>query len=239
MVESDSSSCGLDFAPGVSYLVQARRSDDGHSRQMRARIGHQQVRHPRRSLFPRELQRGVSNPRVFGSLVEFLKPGPSSRSTDSDLERPVANVKVVAISENGTREPDPDSQGRFSIAAPAGTYTVALILPSGLTSEKPYQVEVSSRSVMVTFSAMSWNPANEPFFGNDGILERKNCDVEPTMRSLTSENPTEVRFCEQPRWTHSAGTGSTSGAPPAVFNTRIGPVAHAAHLCHPSLGSDG
>jgi hypothetical protein len=46
------------------------------------------------------------------------------------------------------------------------------------------------------------NPADEPFFGEDGILERKNCDVEPTMRSLTSETPTEVRF----------------------VNTRVGPI---------------
>ena len=51
-------------------------------------------------------------------------------------------------------------------------------------------------------SSMSGNPADEPLFGERGILERKNCDAEPTMRSLTSENATEVRF----------------------VNTRVGPI---------------
>jgi von Hippel-Lindau disease tumor supressor len=194
VVESDTSTCGVNFTPGVSYLVQGRRHDDGHITTDACSYTSPASDAPEEIAILRELQRGVSNPRVFGSLVEFLNPGPSNRATDPDLQRPMGNVKVMAIAANGTREAVTDSQGRFSIAVPAGTYLVAPILPSGLTSEKPYEVEVSTCSVMVSFIAMSSNPHGGLSSREDDILERKNCDVEPTMRSLTSEIPTDVRF---------------------------------------------
>jgi hypothetical protein len=170
-VFSSTSSCGTNFAPGETYLVQAGEGDDG-------RIGTGACTFTRRaSDAPQEIQilRKINAREpyvgIFGRLIEFRKPNPMSRPTDADLWQPLPGVAVVVSSAVLKRRTTTDAEGHFSFATlPPGVYRIKVALepplklssyPPGFRgfhqrSENPERIELRDCPVRVALQAMGW-----------------------------------------------------------------------------------
>jgi len=132
-VESGRSSCGVDFAPGGTYLVDGQRSDDGTvstsacSFTQPARFATTEIEILRR------MAAGKPSRAIFGVLVEFRKPGPKSRPTDPDLWQPLTNVHIAIAGGPRSYRTRTDNEGRFVIWNPLpGTYHLKPALPPPL-----------------------------------------------------------------------------------------------------------
>ena len=168
-VFSDKSSCGYDFAPGVPYLVDARKGTQGQ----RINVHVCSLTQPASEALEeigilRRIGAGQPPLGIFGQLIEFRKPGPQSLPSDPDLRQPLQNVPVEISGGASTRRTNTDDSGRFAVwDLPPGVYRVRVDLQPPLTLWKyspgfhyhtadPDRIVLGSCPARVSLTASSW-----------------------------------------------------------------------------------
>lgn len=165
---SDTSSCGIDFTSGQTYLVRAHRNLDGTAT-TGACSGTTLASHARDDIqILRKIAAQKSYLGIFGEVIESVEPGPDSRPTDADLWRPIAGVPVIVAGGDQTRRTITDAEGHFSVwNLPDGVYRVKVEVKPPLTlddyspgfhfsSSDPNQVQLDGCPARVFFVARRW-----------------------------------------------------------------------------------
>ena len=202
-VSSEMSSCGVDFAPGVPYLVAATRSSDGTihvdacSNSSPAAGALDEIE------MLRALRSGTKPSRLFGRVVEFRKPGPDSRPTDPDLYQLLSNVPVIVAGGDLFRETRTDADGRFAFDdLPRGRYRVAVQVPAPKrvldyspgfhqTDSDPALASVEGCPVRVHFTVSEW----EALIGHlPPLVHLQSCQNRVEPPSIASTTPATIRF---------------------------------------------
>jgi hypothetical protein len=202
-VESDTTSCGVDFQVGTSYLV----ASSVHEGIVRVSICSSYVATAGEAsaeiAILRQVRNGTSAPTVYGTVHELREPGPDNRPADPELFPPLGGVRVTAAGEGGYRETMTDADGRFSlIDLPPGRYRVTARVNSPLRLldyspsfhmrlDDPDVVDVKTCSTRLAFEASRWGFMLRTL---PPLAPATECSTEPALRSEGSETPVDMVF---------------------------------------------
>ena len=135
VVTSDTSSCGVSFAVGRSYLVDGR-TYKGHyqvtacSNTSRAEDAGVEIQ------LLRQLRKGTMRPWIYGELIELKEPGPDDTPDAPHLRPPLGGVRVTAAGPGAPLVTFTDQRGQFTFRdVPPGTYRVVAHVPPPLSAE--------------------------------------------------------------------------------------------------------
>ena len=130
VVSSDSSSCGVSFAVGKSYLVDGRM----YAGRYRVSVCSNTSMAERSAVeieLLRELRNGTMKPRIYGELIEFKEPGLDDTPDAPHLRQPLEGIRITAAGPGAPLVTFTNQRGQFSFRDVApGTYrVVANVLP--------------------------------------------------------------------------------------------------------------
>jgi hypothetical protein len=202
-VESDTTSCGVDFAEGPEYLVAGSRGPDGivrvHACSYTSSADDARVEIE----ILRALRSGAKLPQLYGQVIEFRKPGPNNRATDPELYPPMSHVRVTVAGADIFRETFTDGEGRFMFGdLPLGQYRVDVrvkapkrVLPyrPGFhqSAADPAAVSVQACPSPVNFTVSEWN---ELIASLPPLLAPQSCERESQLRSPASTTRATIHF---------------------------------------------
>lgn len=125
-VFSDKSSCGVDFVPGKSYLVDAPKDGRGNIAVSVCSLTQPAAQAPEEIAILRRITARQSLLGILGQLVEFR---PRARLSDPEVSQPLPDVSVEILSGPTTRRMITDGDGRFAVwDLPSGVYRVRVEL---------------------------------------------------------------------------------------------------------------
>ena len=109
---SDTSSCGVDFVAGESYLVDAQKDGRGNITVTACSFTQPAAEAPEEIAILRRIAARQSLLGIFGQLVEFL---PQPRLSDPEVLEPLPHVSVEILGRATTRRVLTDGDGRFAV----------------------------------------------------------------------------------------------------------------------------
>jgi hypothetical protein len=125
-VFSDKSSCGVDFVPGKSYLVDARKDGRGNITVTACSFTQPAAQAPEEIAILRRIAARQSLLGILGHLVEFH---PQPRLSDPEVMKPLPHVPMEILGGSPTRRMITDGDGRFAVwDLPPGVYRVRVDL---------------------------------------------------------------------------------------------------------------
>lgn len=202
-VQSDLTSCGVQFAKGRSYLVMGGRREDGSvGVHACSNTGPAEAMKDEIAIL-RVLRDGQSAARVYGRVIEFREPQPHNRSGDPELYQPLAHVRVTVAGAQEFRETTTNPEGRFEFEGlPKGRYRVAIyvkppkrVLPHGTSFHQadsdPAAVMVEDCPARVSFTVSEWT---ELITNLAPLLEAHACEGASAWPSLPSQAAATIRF---------------------------------------------
>jgi von Hippel-Lindau disease tumor suppressor protein len=202
-VQSDLTSCGVQFAEGRSYLVVGGRREDGSVRvHACSNTGPAEGMKDEIAIL-RALRDGQSAKRVYGRVIEFREPQPHNRSGDPELYQPLAHVRVTIAGAQEFRETTTNPEGRFEFEGLAkGQYRVAIyvkppkrVLPHGTgfhqADSDPAAVMVEECPARVHFTVSEWTELTSNLAP---LLEAHECEGAFAWPSLPSQVAATIRF---------------------------------------------
>jgi von Hippel-Lindau disease tumor supressor len=202
-VQSDMTSCGVEFSEGQAYLVAGSRGPDGTPR-VRACSYTNRLEDSRNEVeILRALRSGDKLTRLYGEVIEFREPGDDNLPTDPELYQRLPQVRVTAASADTFHETFTDAEGRFVFDdLPRGQYRVAIQIqaPKRVLPYSPgfHQSDADPAAVMlqdcparVHFTVSEW----KELIGNlPPILDPQPCPREPELKSDASTAAATIRF---------------------------------------------
>ena len=125
-VFSDKSSCGVDFVPGKSYLVDALKDGRGNIAVNICSLTQPAAQALEEIAILRRIAARLPLLGILGQLVEFR---PRARLLDPEVSRPLPDVSVEIKGGPTTRRMITDGDGRFAVwDLPSGVYRVRVDL---------------------------------------------------------------------------------------------------------------
>ena len=125
-VFSDKSSCGVDFVPGKSYLVDAGKDGRGNITVTACSFTQPAAEAPEEIAILRRIAARQPVLGILGQLVEFR---PQPRLADPEVMEPLPHVSVEIFGGPTTRRMITDGDGRFAVwDLPPGVYRVRVDL---------------------------------------------------------------------------------------------------------------
>jgi hypothetical protein len=202
-VQSDMTSCGVDFAPGQAYLVAGGRRPDGTARVSACSYTSRRDDARNEIEILRALRSGEKSTRLYGEVVEFREPGEDNLPTDPELYQRLQQVRVTAAGATVFRETVTDADGQFVFDdLPQGRYRVPVhvqapkrVLPYSpgfhTLDADPAAVTVQDCPARVHFTISEW----QELIGNlPPLLDPQSCQREPDVRSDASYTAATIRF---------------------------------------------
>ena len=114
-VQSDMTSCGVEFSTGQAYLVAGGRGPGGTARVSVCSYTSRRDDARNEIEILRALRSGEKSARLYGEVIEFREPGEDTLPTDPELYQRLQQVRVTAAGATVFRETVTDADGRVRL----------------------------------------------------------------------------------------------------------------------------